>query len=266
MKIYRTLRFALGLSLLSAPLANAAELTDPAEIVHRANLAAYYAGDDGRSQVRMTIIDAQNRERRRQFTVLRKDVEDGGDQHYLVIFSRPADVRNTGFLVAKHVGKDDDRWLYLPGLDLVKRIAAGDKRTSFVGSDYLYEDISGRGTEEDDHELVDTTDECYLLESTPKDPASVKFARYRVCVSKQSFLPLNIEYFDEQGEVYRTVEALEVQEIGGHPSVTKGKVSNLRSGGYTISEFRGIEYDLDIPDSVFTERSLRNPPNRWFGK
>ncbi len=266
MKLEQISTLALTILLIGAPGAQSEELTDAKEIVQRANRTTYYAGDDGRSQVRMTIVDAQGRERRRQFTVLRKDVEDGGDQHYLVIFSRPADVRNTGFLVAKHVGKDDDRWLYLPGLDLVKRIAAGDKRTSFVGSDYFYEDISGRGTVEDIHELVDTTEDCYQLESTPRNPASVEFSRYKVCVSKQSFLPLHIEYFDERGEVYRSVEALEVKEIGGHPTVTKGKVSNLRSGGHTLSEFRGIEYDLGIPESVFTERSLRNPPNKWFGK
>jgi hypothetical protein len=65
--------------------------------------------------------------------ILRRDVIDGGDQDYVVLFSRPADVRNTVFLVKKHVASDDDRWLYLPGLDLVRRIAAGDKRTSFVG-------------------------------------------------------------------------------------------------------------------------------------
>ncbi len=39
----------------------------------------------------------------------------------------------------------------LPDLDLVKRIAAGDKRTSFVGSHFLYEDISGRAVQEDKH-------------------------------------------------------------------------------------------------------------------
>jgi hypothetical protein len=169
--------------------------------------------------------------------------------------------------VAKHVGgRDDDRWLYLPGLDLLKRIAAGDKRTSFVGSDYFYEDISGRGTEEDVHKLVGSTDDCYQIQSTPKEPSSVEFSHYDVCVSKDDFLPRTIQYFDEQGDPYRSVEVLEVQEIGGHPSVIRGKVSNLRSGGYTLTEFRGIEYDLGIPDSAFTERGLRNPPNKWFGK
>jgi predicted RND superfamily exporter protein len=65
------------------------------DIINRANLASYYAGEDGRAEVRMTIADAQGRERRRQFTILRKDREDGGDQDYAVLFSPCSSSRST---------------------------------------------------------------------------------------------------------------------------------------------------------------------------
>ncbi|NIM52656.1 MAG: outer membrane lipoprotein-sorting protein [Gemmatimonadales bacterium] len=249
--------------LLTSALA-AQDLNDVQEIVERANLAAYYAGVDGRAQVRMTITDAQGRQRRRQFTILRRDDRDAGDQQYAVLFSRPADVRNTVFLVHKHVGKDDDRWLYLPDLDLVKRIAAGDERTSFVGSHFVYEDVSGRGVEEDTHELVETTDVAYVVRNTPLEAGKVEFASWTVWIDKKTFLPVKMEYVDETGAVYRRIEALEVAEFDGHPTVTKMKVSDLRSGGHTLSEFRNVQYDLDIPAGVFTERTLRSPPRRWF--
>jgi outer membrane lipoprotein-sorting protein len=247
----------------AVPLA-AQDLTDVQEIVVRANQASYYAGDDGRAQVRLTITDAQGRERIRQFTILRRDESDGGDQAYAVLFSRPADVRNTVFLVHKHVGENDDRWLYLPSLDLVKRIAAGDQRTSFVGSDFVYEDVSGRGIEEDTHELVETSDEAYVVQNTPISPGSVEFASWSVWIDKQTFLPLKMEYVDETGAVYRRIEALAVDEIDGYPTVTRMQVSDLRSGGHTVSEVRNIQYDVGIPASVFTERTLRNPPRQWF--
>jgi outer membrane lipoprotein-sorting protein len=126
----------------------------------------------------------------------------------MVFFSRPSDVRGTVFLVAKHIDRDDDRWLYLPGLDLVRRISAGDKRTSFVGSHFFYEDVSGRNPADDQHRLVETTDEHYLLESAPKSPGTVEFARYVTRVDRATFLPMKTEYYDERGRVYRIMEVL----------------------------------------------------------
>jgi hypothetical protein len=259
----------MGLSLLTSlsPLSRslaAQDLPDVAEIVRSANLASYYAGADGRARVRMTITNAGGQERVRQFVILRRDRSDGGDQDYAVLFSRPADVRNTVFLVQKHLSKDDDRWLYLPALDLVRRIAAGDKRTSFVGSHFLYEDVSGRTPDADDHELVETTDQFYVVKNTPLDPGSVEFTSWTVWIDKTTFLASKMEYVDDAGEVYRRIEALEVAEVDGYPTVSRMRASDLRSGGHTLSEFSNVQYDLGIPENVFTERTLRNPSRRWF--
>ncbi|MDX1570813.1 MAG: outer membrane lipoprotein-sorting protein [Xanthomonadales bacterium] len=256
---------ALTLMLLIPALSPAQEpLTDADEIVRRANLAAYYAGADGRSDARMIITDAQGREQLRQFVVLRRDREDGGDQDFLVFFSRPSDVRGTVFLVKKHPDRDDDRWLYLPGLDLVKRIAAGDKRTSFVGSHFFYEDVSGRNPNADTHELVETTDREYVLVHRPKDAGAVEFSEYTTWIDRETFLPMKIEYRNDRGQTYRRVEVVEVQEIEGHPTVVRSQISNLESGGRTRMEFRFIAYDIGIPEDVFSERSLRSPPREWL--
>lgn len=261
MRFFFPLLFLLALPALSV---SAQDLTDVDAIVERANEAAYYAGTDGRAEVRLTITDGQGRERRRQFTILRQSPEAGGDQRYAVLFSRPADVRGTVFLVHKNVGGDDDRWLYLPDLDLVKRIAAGDKRTSFVGSDFLYEDVSGRELTEDRHELVETTADYYVVKNTPVDEGAAEFASWTVWIDKGTFIPMKMEYVDAKGEVYRRIETLEVETVGGFPTATKQRVTDLRTGGQTLSEMRHVEYDLGVPASVFTQRTLRDPQREWF--
>ncbi len=254
---FRFLITVMFLLLLASP-ALAAPTAE--EIVQKANLAAYYAANDGRSQVKMTITDAQGRTRKREFIILRKDVADGKDQNFYVYFKRPSDVRKMVFMVHKHIERDDDRWLYLPALDLVKRIAASDKRTSFVGSNFFYEDVSGRATTEDSHELIKETDSSYLLKHTPKDPRSVEFSSFTTWIDKTTFLPMKAEYLDKKGNAYRLVEALEVKDIQGFPTVVKSRVKDLAGGGETVSTFAAITYDIGLEDKIFSERFLRKPP------
>jgi outer membrane lipoprotein-sorting protein len=239
---------------------HATEVPNVTEIVDRANKASYYAGDDGRSEVTMNIQDAQGRTRKREFVILRKDGQDGGDQKFYVYFKKPSDVRKMVFMVHKHTDKDDDRWMYLPALSLVKRIAASDKRTSFVGSDFYYEDVSGRGVDEDTHELLETTDDAFILNNTPKDPSSVEFTSYTIRIDRKTYLPVKAEYMGKDNRPYRIVEALEVKDFQGFPTVVKSRVRDLSTGSETVSEFKKVKYDIGLKDDIFTERYLRKPP------
>ena len=233
------------------------------EIVTKASLASYYQGDDGRADMHMVITDSQGRTRERDMTILKMDQEDNGPQKYFVYFREPSDVKGMTYLVWKNPGSDDDRWLYLPALDLVRRIAASDKRSSFVGTNFAYEEISGRGPEEDTHAIESEDEEYYVIKSEPRDPGSVEFAYFRTWVDKNNFIPMKAELYDKSGKNYKTIEALEVKEIQGYPTITKMKAADLNSGGNTVSEARGVEYDLGLDEDIFTERSLRRPPRKY---
>ena len=229
------------------------------EIIKKANEASYYAGKDGRADVKMTDDDGKGGQRVREFTILRLNGGDGGQKFY-VYFNAPADVRKMAYLVWKHLDKDDDRWMWLPALNLKKRIAPGDKRTSFVGSDFLYEDVSGRGIDEDTHEIVESTDAAYKIKSTPKDADSVEFSHYHVWIDRKTFLPQKAEYYDKKGQLYRRVQAETVEEIQGYPTVTVSTAYDLKSGGHTKNEFTNVKYDLGLTEQIFTERFLKRPP------
>lgn len=270
--------FALVVSASPGQRAAAEEL-GVAEIVDQTNQVSYYQGKDGKAEVSMTIVDAQGGQRHRRFTILRRDApppendnkeyqkdEYCGDQKFYIYFHEPADVKDMTYMVWKRheVGKDDDRWLYLPDLDLLKRIAASDERTSFVGSHFFYEDVSGRNPNEDQHELAQTTDTYYVLKNTPKKPELVEFAYYKMWIHKASFIPVQTEYYNDQGNVYRKYTALNVETIQGYPSVTEAKMEDPQSGGHTTIRYDKIEYNKGIPADIFEnyQRYLRNPPRQ----
>ncbi len=261
MRILKHFTTCISVFILFTATSFASDTPDVNEIITKANHTAFYQGNDGKAKARMLIIDSQGRKQFRQFTIARKDLSDtDSEQLFFVNFERPSDVKKTTFLVNKHMDKDDDRWLYLPNLDLVKRISAGDKRTSFVGSHFYYEDVSGRRIDEDVHELVETNANYYILKGTPKNPKTVEFSYYKAWIDKNTYMPVKTQYFDDNNKGYRKVEALKIEERDGFPTATKVRIDDYKSGGHTLMELRNVAYNVGLSVSDFSERSLRNPP------
>jgi outer membrane lipoprotein-sorting protein len=265
MKSLWKLAIVLGFSLLlfaAEKALSSEQAPDVQTIVNKANIVAYYQGDDGKATVKMTITNKQGQKREREFNILRKDIADGGDQNYFVYFQKPPDVRKMTYMVHKHAdpGKDDDRWLYLPALSLVKRIAAGDKRTSFVGSDFLYEDVSGRSLEEDTHELIETTDQMFVVKNVPKQPDTVEFNYFNVAIDRKTYVPMKMEFYDKDDKLYRVIESKKVEKIQDFHTVVQSVVTNLKTGSKTEMEFSDVKYNIGLDDSIFTERYLQRPP------
>lgn len=257
--------------IVFVPMLAVASMT-PEQIMEKSHHKILYQGDMKRASVKMKIIDANGNVRKRQFYTLRLDKNSPekkadrgiGEQYYYIYFRRPGDIKKTAFLVHKKQGGADDRWLYLPGLDLIKRIAAGDKRTSFVGSTLFYEDVSGRDINADTHEITSEDDTYFVIKSTPKKPDDVEFNYYQSWVHKLSFMPVRIEYFDKNNEKYRVGENQKVETIEGRQTVTKGQVTDLKRNEKTVVEWSKVTYEFSATEDIFSERYLRNPPLEYF--
>jgi hypothetical protein len=241
---------------------------DSEGIIRKSQSAFLYQGKDFKARVLMKLINKDGKERIREMTMLRKNFgNSGGDQKYFMYFFRPADVKDMSFMVYKYPGKDDDRWLFIPALNMVRRIAARDKASSFVGSDFTYEDISGRDIEDDTHAIVKEEKlglrECYVIKSTPK--AYDMYYSYKLSwIDKTNFLPLKEEYYDRKGELHKIFTADEIKDVKGLQTVTKRTMKNPQSGHRTEVTFTKTDYNIGIENSFFSERYLRRPPKKWI--
>jgi outer membrane lipoprotein-sorting protein len=238
------------------------------DIVRRSQEAFYYTGKDFKARVLMRLITKSGKERIREMTMLRKNYgPSGGKQKYFIYFFKPADVRRMTFMVYKHPDRDDDRWLFIPALNMVRRIAAQDKRSSFVGSDFTYEDVSGRDVEDDSHSILkeETLNgrDCYVIKSVPKE-ADVDYSYKLSWIDKDNFLPLKEEYYGRSGELYKVFTADEIKEIQGFPTVVKRTMKNVQSGHRTEVTFIRTSYNIGIKDSLFSERFLKRPLKKWI--
>lgn len=257
--------FLVGLLVMSFPSAVFALSAE--EIVTKSQAAYYYPGKDFKSKVSMKLIAKGGQERTRALTMIRKNFaqnnESGGEQKFYMYFSQPSDVKGMTFMVYRHPGADSQRWLFMPSLNMVRMIAAKDKASSFVGSDFTYEDVSGRNVGDDTHVLVKEEaaagKDCYVITSTPK-VNDMDYAYKISWIDKASFLPLKEEYYSNKGESYKVFSADEIKEIKGFSTITKRTMKNTQTGHMTEVVYLDADYNTNVDDGLFNERYLKQPP------
>ena len=259
--------FLIVLPLVAAPSVSAQAISAQ-EIMARAQQVQFYAGNDMKASIRMRLLSKEGQQRIREMVMLRKNLPQAGEQRFFIYFSSPADVRDMTFMVWKHTQRDDERWLFLPALNLARRIAANDKRSSFVGSDFSYEDVSGREVEEDTHTVVreDTLNgrPVFVIRSTPKDVKSVDFSYKQAWIDKENFVLRREEFYDKQNQLFKVFTADEVKQVQGLWTAVRRTMENVQNGHRSEVTFLDIQYNIGLEVSLFSERSLSNPPAQWI--
>jgi outer membrane lipoprotein-sorting protein len=217
--------------------------------------------DDGRDQISTVTIEIQPKQgakRLRRFVFLRKEYD--RVTKLVTFFLAPTDVRDSAFLVWDKRGAPDQRWLYLPAIGQVRRLSVDDDRSSFFGSDLVYEDLTNRDPELDNHKLVGSQKvdswDCWVVESTPKNGRGIDFVRYRSWVWKEGLLPVRQEYQDASGEVIRRWQSHDLQKVQGIWTWHRGTMSNLKTGSRSRIEVAEVKYNGGVPDERFAENQL----------
>jgi hypothetical protein len=203
--------------------------------------------------------------RERTLTLLTlRGVKDAGDR-MLIRFTYPNDIRNTAFLVWEHTGADDERFLYLPALGRVRRIAGEEKQESFVGSDLSYEDIGGRDVADYTYAFIDenaswtapdgSKHPAWALESRARD-SRADFPRSVSLVLKDRFIVVGSDIFNRRDERVKRFDVRKLERIDGIWTVLEMTMANERDRTRTELSTSGIRYNVGLGEQDFTRREL----------
>jgi len=239
-------------------------------IVKKANLAAYYTGDDGSAQLLMKVYRKGSKKPiSKLFYMLKKDIEEGGEQLFYTYFVKPSDIKRTTFLVKKNIDSDDYRRLYIPTSDKILAIAGSRKQDPFMGSDFSYEDVSGRHYSKDNHSLLEegklNKRAVFITESIPKVKED-KIAKMKAWIDKKTYIPLKVEFYNHDNELYKVYESGSIKTIDGFPTIMKRTMTSPLEGTRTVllANPKKVRYNIGLATSVFSERSLKNPPMKYL--
>jgi outer membrane lipoprotein-sorting protein len=224
--------------------------------------------DDGKDQTSTISLEIQPKKgtkRLRRFVLLRKEYPKLTKM--VTFFLAPTDVRDSAFMVWDKRGAEDQRWLYLPAVGQVRRLAASDSRQSFFGSDFVYEDLTNRDPELDTHEMVGSQKvddwDCVVVESKPKEGRGLDFVRYRSWVWKDDPIVLRQEYYDNSGNPVRRFQAHSLKKTDGVWTWVQGTMWNLKSGSRSRFELSDVGYNKGVQDERFAESQLsRGAPQK----
>jgi outer membrane lipoprotein-sorting protein len=175
----------------------------------------------------------------------------------LIVFQKPAGVAGTRFLTVEKEGGGDDRWIFLPSLGKVRRIAASEGSGSFMGTDLSYDDISSasRDTSADAHKILRDEsldgEACYVIESVPNDSA-YQYSKMVSWIAKDTKIAKKIELYDRKGNLAKVLEILKVEDVQGRLTPMVTKMSTVSEKTSTTINVEIIKYDDKIPDGVFT--------------
>jgi hypothetical protein len=215
-------------------------------------------GEDASFQMDMVLIDKKGRERERKLNIIRKNF--GGNDKLLLKFTYPNDIKGTSFLVWEHQEKDNERFLYLPALGRVRRIATSEKDENFAGTDFSYEDISGRKLENYTYELIKegvtyNNYACYLLASYPKE-MNAKYPMIQSWVRMDNFVVIKAQYYNKQEEIEKTFQVLKLEKVDDIWTSLELSMENHKMKHKTVSKVANVAYNQGIPDVRFDKREL----------
>lgn len=229
-------------------------------------------GRDGRLEMRMRLVDRHGRARERVLTVSYLDAGKAGTSardldgdRLLVRFTYPNDIKGTAFLFWEHPRGEDERFLYLPALGRVRRIAGSERQESFVGSDFTYEDIGGRELDDYSYRLLDENAAwqapdgrvypAYGLESRAREK-DARYPRSISLVRKDSFVVVHSEIYNRRNErekLFDVRKLEQVQEIWTALEIVM--VSDLE---HTRTELQvtKADYNIGLSPSAFSRLEL----------
>jgi outer membrane lipoprotein-sorting protein len=241
--------------LLLTPLSFGQELTAD-EIIQKVNDQFNTETSYGKSK--MTIVTTSGQKR----TFLQESWSKDRGEKNLVRYLEPRRVKDQAVLMLNHA---DDIWMFFPRTQRVRKLATHAKKQKMQGSDFSYEDMGSGDAFIDDFTSKRLEDErkeehdCYKLELTRKQESSSSYSRLVMWIIKENFLPVVIEYYDDNDPSYllKTMTASDFRVIDGIPTSMKVVMFNQNDNTQTEMELLEVKYNITLTDDMFTERSLK---------
>ncbi|MFO8001822.1 MAG: outer membrane lipoprotein-sorting protein [Marinilabilia sp.] len=182
-----------------------------------------------------------------------------GDKYSLIYITHPR--REEGQVFLK---RGREMWNYVPDIDRTIKIPPSMMMQSWMGSDLTNDDLVNAASiaSDYDHSLLREEEirgkKCYVIEMVPHEEAPVVWGKVLTWITKDDFITLRNEFYDEAGELVNEEILDEIRDVGDRTIPTRfTMIPADKEGHETVMKFRKIDFGVDIKESFFSMQNMK---------
>lgn len=210
------------------------------------------------SSMTMTLINAHKEKIERKMTGKVLEIQGDGDWS-LSEFLSPLDVKGTKMLTWSFKNESDKQWLYLPAIKRVKRISSSSRYSSFMGSEFSYEDLGSQDIEKYNFTWLRDEGKNYVVERVSKEESG--YSKQIIYVDQKNYSVRKIEYFDRKNELLKVSEFFDFKDykVGAKTFHKANRITmkNVQTQKESVFEWSDRKVGVNISKSELTEKALK---------
>ncbi len=210
-------------------------------------------GESSRAEITMTIV-RPSWERSVSMKTWSK-----GSEYSLIYITSPA--RDEGIAYLK---RDNEIWNWVPNIGRTVKLPPSMMMQSWMGSDFTNDDLVRESSVIKDYNHsfgADSTIEekdCYQIILEPKPEAPVVWGELKIWVTKDEFIQLRTEFYDEDDYLINLMEAFDIRDFDGRLLPSRMTMTPIEDpGNQTILEYQSMKFNEQIRDSFFSIQNLK---------
>jgi hypothetical protein len=206
----------------------------------------------------LRVVDAKSKITEKRWTYDRTGSH--GNSKAVLRFTEPAEVKGVALLIVNHPDRSSDQWMWTPAINRERRIAMQDRSTRFFGTDFSFEDLEERDTNQFDYKLLGEEPidgaMCWKVQSTPRESKISQYSYSYVWVRKDNFAFAEIENYSKE-QLIRRAHYTDLRNDQGIWTAHEIDMHDLKRNSHTILKIDKLQYNVPMKDDAFTLEALR---------
>ena len=182
-----------------------------------------------------------------------------GSDYSLIYITEPVKEKGQVFLK-----REKEMWNWLPSISRTIKIPPSMMMQSWMGSDMTNDDLVNESSiiKDYDHKIVGEEElegyECYKIELIPHEDAPVVWGKIYTWITKNEYITLKNEYYDEDEFLVNTETLSNIKNVGDRTIPTKFTITPVeKEDHFTVMEFENIQFNIEIEDSFFSIQNMK---------